>query len=145
VTRATIATLQDLRAFAAEIANKGGDYFIVLLEGPMGAGKTQFTKYFLEAMGSQDAVSPSFAIHNSYKTATRVVHHFDLFRLESSDDLESTGFWDLFSEGPAWVVIEWADKLSDFGIRDMLPAKWPLVELKFTVDHEGLRSIETAD
>ncbi len=149
MTRTDISRLDDLRSFArdiaTDIAREGRIRLIVLLDGPMGAGKTQFTKFFLEAVGSLDAVSPSFAVHNSYETSLGVVHHFDLFRLESADDLESTGFWDLFSDEPALVVIEWAQKLSDFGLLEMLPAHWDQIQLKFEVDLNGIRSIETSD
>lgn len=136
-----VSTLEKLRAFANEIASEGGPRLILLLDGPMGAGKTQFTKYLLEAMGSHDAVSPSFAIHNSYETARGEVHHFDLFRLESEDDLESTGFWDLFA-GEAWLVIEWSEKLDEFGLRDALPA-WPTIHLTF--GQEGEKRFVTSE
>jgi tRNA threonylcarbamoyladenosine biosynthesis protein TsaE len=136
----TVRSLEDLRAFAESVAAGGGSRLLVLLDGPMGAGKTQFTKYFLEAIGSHDTVSPSFAIHNSYATARGDVHHFDLFRLESVDDLESTGFWDLF-DTDAWVIIEWAEKLNDFGLREALPRNWDQVHLTFSVADDGTRTV----
>lgn len=135
-----VNSLDELRAFASSVAAKGGERFLVLLDGPMGAGKTQFTKFLLEAIGSSDTVSPSFAIHNAYATARGDVHHFDLFRLESADDLESTGFWDLF-EGEAWIVIEWAEKLAEFGLADSLPRHWPRTHLKFEVARDGVREV----
>lgn len=139
----SIDSLESLKQFATETAADSGDRLLLLLDGPMGAGKTQFTKFFLEAIGSSDTVSPSFAIHNSYETARGDVHHFDLFRLESADDLESTGFWDLF-ESDAWVVIEWAEKLNEFGLLSALPEAWPRLHLRFTVDPQTQsRQIET--
>ncbi len=137
-----IGSLDDLRTFASEIAAEGGDRLLVLLDGPMGAGKTQFTKFFLEAIGSSDTVSPSFALHNSYETARGDVHHLDLFRLENADDLESTGFWDLF-ETDAWVIVEWAEKLDEFGLRESLPRSWDQVHLKFSVSADGSRTVTT--
>ncbi len=97
----------------------------------MGAGKTQFTKFLIESLGSTEAVSPSFAIHHSYETSVRDIHHLDLFRLESADDLESTGFWDIFCADDAWVIIEWAEKLDEFGLRNQLPKSWPQIKLVF--------------
>jgi tRNA threonylcarbamoyladenosine biosynthesis protein TsaE len=145
VSRHRIASLIDLRAFAKEIAAEGGSRRLLLLGGPMGAGKTQFAKYFLEAVGSHDTVSPSFAIHHSYETgAGHDVHHFDLFRLENADDLESTGFWDLFA-GDGWMIIEWAEKLDEFGLRDSLPRTWDRVHLTFEVADDGVRTITTED
>ncbi len=137
-----IRSLDELRQFANQVAAESGPRLLLLLDGAMGAGKTQFTKFFLEAVGSSDTVSPSFAIHNSYATARGDVHHFDLFRLESADDLESTGFWDLF-DGEAWVVIEWAEKLDEFGLRDALPRHWPQAHFTFKVLGDGVREIST--
>ena len=138
----TITSLEDLRQFASEIASEGGDRLLVLLDGPMGAGKTQFTKLLLEAIGSSETVSPSFALHNSYETARGDVHHLDLFRLESADDLESTGFWDLFATD-TWVIVEWSEKLDEFGLREALPRSWDQVHLKFEIGESGVRTVTT--
>jgi tRNA threonylcarbamoyladenosine biosynthesis protein TsaE len=143
VSKRKIASLEDLRSFASEMATLRSDRLIVMLDGPMGAGKTQFTKFFLEALGSHETVSPSFAVHNSYETSRGLVHHFDLFRLENADDLESTGFWDLFLDQTAWVVIEWSEKLEQFGLRGSLPMSWKQVHLQIDVDANGVRWIET--
>lgn len=124
--------LTDLESVAQAIASKlsRDPKVILLLEGPMGAGKTEFTKRLVPALGGTDeAVSPSFAIHNEYPAADFSVHHFDLFRLESEDDLESTGFWDNFQASKAIVIIEWASRLSDFGLEDSLPRSWRKYEL----------------
>lgn len=144
MSRTQISTLDDLRVFAKSIATDGSERLIILLDGPMGSGKTQFTKYLLEELGSRDVVSPSYAIHNSYESARGIVHHFDLFRLKNADDLESTGFWDLFSTETAWIIIEWAEKLNEFAMCQMLPTSWKQLPLKIEVDLSGARSIETS-
>lgn len=134
MSRRKIESLESLRGFANEIAGRAGSRFLLLLDGPMGAGKTQFTKFLIEAIGSSETVSPSFAIHNSYETLRGEVHHFDLFRLENGDDLESTGFWDLFSNEEAWMIIEWSAKLDEFGLSHQLPTTWPKLKLVFETD-----------
>ena len=107
---------------------------LLLLEGPMGVGKTQFTKFLLEALGSNDAVSPSFALHNSYETSRGEVDHLDLYRLESADDLESIGFWDLFESDERLILIEWPERLSEFGVRQDLPRAWKKLTLTFSFE-----------
>lgn len=138
-----IANLDALRSFAQEVSREPSARLLILLDGPMGAGKTQFTKFVLESLGSSETVSPSFAIHNSYETTRGVVHHLDLFRLENADDLESTGFWDLFEAAESWIIIEWAEKLEDFGLRDQLPKSWKQMRLRITVEPQTQERVVT--
>jgi tRNA threonylcarbamoyladenosine biosynthesis protein TsaE len=84
---------------------------IVLLNGPMGAGKTRFVQLACQLLGAKETSSPSFAIHNEYKVANGCVDHLDLYRIEGEEDLESTGFWDLFEKSEGLIFIEWAEKL----------------------------------
>lgn len=92
---------------------------LVLLNGEMGSGKTTFTTVLAEQLGASDAASPSFAIHSRYEGPRGTIDHFDLDRLKSEEELESIGFWDLLSEASLdprrFVVIEWAQRLSEFG------------------------------
>jgi tRNA threonylcarbamoyladenosine biosynthesis protein TsaE len=86
---------------------------VVLLSGPMGAGKTQISQWILSQLGHTQVSSPTFAIHHLYSVGDRRVDHFDLYRLKSDADLESSGFWDVLAEGDNLVLIEWADRLPD--------------------------------
>src|SRR5262245_18710039 len=130
-----LKNLEDTRKLAAEIALLLKPKSVVLLSGPMGAGKTQLTQFLVEALGGRETASPSFAIHNSYEAAAISVEHFDLFRLVDVDDLESTGFWDVFQESNRIAVIEWSDKLAEFGIDRGLPKDWRRFEIRFSMDN----------
>ena len=90
---------------------------VILLEGPLGAGKTEWARAFIKAyLGSKTVVtSPTYAIVNAYKKGRKQVYHFDLYRLQGSDDLESVGFWD-FIDGENVLLVEWGNEL---------PAQWP--------------------
>lgn len=94
---------------------------LLLLKGPMGAGKTTFTTVLAEQLGAPDAASPSFAIHSRYDGPRGTIDHFDLDRLKSADELESIGFWDLLQEAShdprRFVVVEWASRLEEFGFK----------------------------
>ncbi len=103
---------------------------LVLLQGPMGVGKTQFTRLLAQSLGVGDEVaSPTFAIHHHYQGQRQSLDHLDLYRIENDEELESTGFWDLFARDHGMIVVEWADRL-DF---DALPNRWSVwvINLQF--------------
>lgn len=125
-----IADLEALRVYAHGLIKRLHERQILLLNGPVGAGKTQLTRLLLEELGCDETVSPSYAIHNQYSTPRRgEVDHIDLYRVESEDDLESTGFWDLFSQPEGLVIIEWADRLKP----GTLPRSWKMLKIDFEV------------
>lgn len=85
---------------------------VIFLNGEMGAGKTTFTKYLAEYLGWEGgASSPTFTILNTYEFGKGgKLLHFDLYRVESIEELEQTGFFE-YIEDDAIGIIEWADKL----------------------------------
>lgn len=103
----TIKTAQKLGAFI-----KAGD--IIAYKGGLGAGKTTFTRGIAVGMGLGDNVtSPTFALVNEYRGEKITLYHFDMYRIESEDDLESTGFYDYpFEENAA--AIEWSENIAQF-------------------------------
>jgi tRNA threonylcarbamoyladenosine biosynthesis protein TsaE len=117
---------KDLEPIALVLLRLFKERTLLLLEGPVGAGKTELVKVLTQALGLQETASPSFAIHYHYENRDVSMDHVDLYRLESEDDLESTGFWDLFGAKKGLVVIEWSDKLS----QDLLPLNWTKIKVK---------------
>lgn len=105
-TEETIALGERLGALLGE-----GD--IVVLTGDLGAGKTQLTKGIAAGLGVEDDVtSPTFNILMVYDGAEVPLYHFDLYRLESADQLEDIGLYDLLGgDGPC--VIEWGEQFLD--------------------------------
>ncbi len=107
------------------------DKLIVLLAGEPAAGKTEFVKVFVHALsidiGSEAEVvtSPTFALHQSYelkgKNKNIEVDHWDLYRLESEDDLESSGFWDQFSRDKLLIFIEWPERIPEGWLPKNIP------------------------
>lgn len=86
---------------------------IICLDGNLGAGKTHFTKGIAKALGIGDVItSPTFTIVNEYRSNGILLLHFDLYRLESYDDLENIGF-DEYMDQNAISVIEWSEKIPD--------------------------------
>jgi tRNA threonylcarbamoyladenosine biosynthesis protein TsaE len=80
--------------------------------GEMGAGKTTLIKAICETLGVTDTVcSPSFAIVNIYQTKKRgEICHFDLYRLNSMEELYDIGYEDYFYSN-SWCLVEWAEKI----------------------------------
>ena len=96
---------------AAEFAStlKSGD--VIAYRGPMGAGKTAFTRGLCRGLGLSDHVSsPTFALVNEY-SGRLTVEHFDMYRVESWDDLYSTGFFD-YLDTDGILAIEWSENIS---------------------------------
>ena len=96
------------KAFAKELSS--GD--VVTLDGDLGVGKTAFTQGLAKALGVCDYVSsPTFTIVNCYK-GKMPVYHFDVYRIEDSDEMYDIGF-DEYVGGDGIAVIEWAEKIAD--------------------------------
>ena len=88
---------------------------IVLLTGDLGAGKTTFVQHFLNRYFDEPVAvdSPTFSIVNSYDSGGTEVHHFDLYRLESPEEIEDIGFMEYIASGDLCFV-EWPEKIAEF-------------------------------
>lgn len=101
------ATEADTRAVGRRLASQLRSGDIVLLAGPLGAGKTVFASGVGEGLGVTDTVvSPTFVIVRWYQGLMRLVH-VDLYRVGSSAEVEDL---DLFAEAADGVLlVEWGD------------------------------------
>jgi N-acetylmuramate 1-kinase len=103
---------EQLTELARELAARLGAGDRVLLEGPLGAGKSTFARALLRALGVTQPPegSPTFAIAHEYAARNGLeVVHLDLYRLKSEAELEHAGVHAYFWERPQAVVIaEWA-------------------------------------
>lgn len=83
---------------------------IIYLIGDLGAGKTTFVRGIVASLGFNGLVkSPTYTIVESYLNLTKPVYHFDLYRLESSTELEIIGVRDYLSANTI-CCFEWPDK-----------------------------------
>ena len=100
---------------AKENKMKFGD--IAALRGDLGAGKTAFTRGLVRFLSPSSRVtSPTFSLENEYKTDNnKKILHFDMYRINSHDDLLSVGFYDYLDESAETIIIiEWFDKIAEF-------------------------------
>ncbi len=134
--RVELKSLADTEKLAAEIASQifGGQ--IIALEGPVGAGKTTFTKAFAASLGiSKTIVSPTYTLLQPYKlpaakNGVATLIHIDAYRIESPVELTAIGFEDFLQDNTAVLLIEWAEKIIP------LVGARPTVWLTFTHDSQ---------
>ena len=96
---------------------------IVLLQGNLGAGKTTLVKRYINATGGNDSDvdSPTFSIVNAYNVAQKTIYHFDLYRLNTIEEIEDIGFMEYIDSGNL-CFIEWPEKIASY-----LPAERVLI------------------
>ncbi|MGV6849659.1 MAG: tRNA (adenosine(37)-N6)-threonylcarbamoyltransferase complex ATPase subunit type 1 TsaE [Marinibacterium sp.] len=111
-------------AFAARIGARltAGD--TLLLDGPVGAGKSHFARALVRSLQDvpEDVPSPTFTLVQVYDTRIGSVWHCDLYRLTDPEDLIELGLTDAL--GSAVCLIEWPDRLGALTPPDALTLRF---------------------
>ncbi|MGN1133535.1 MAG: tRNA (adenosine(37)-N6)-threonylcarbamoyltransferase complex ATPase subunit type 1 TsaE [Oscillospiraceae bacterium] len=88
---------------------KGGD--CIAYSGGLGAGKTTMTRGISMGLNLGDEVtSPTFSLVNEYAGEKLTLYHFDMYRITSSEDLETTGFYDYMDDNSV-LAVEWSENI----------------------------------
>ena len=96
---------------------------VIALFGGLGMGKTALTTGIAKGLGAENCVSsPTFAIVNEYHGKVNI-YHFDMYRVNTWDDLYSTGFFDYLGNGV--IIIEWSEN-----IENALPDEYMKISIK---------------
>lgn len=103
----------ETEAFAADFAKKLSTPVVVAFFGGLGMGKTAFTRGLAKGLGIDcEVTSPTFALVHEYCGKKVSLYHFDMYRVETWDDLYSTGFFDCFNKG-AVIACEWSENIEN--------------------------------
>ena len=103
---------EETEALGARLADALDGGRVVAFTGDLGAGKTAFVSGMARALGVEERVtSPTFTIVNEYEGGRLPLFHFDMYRLESSDELFDIGWEDYLRRGGVCAV-EWSEKVS---------------------------------
>lgn len=117
-------------SFEQFLTKQSGSHLNISLEGDLGAGKTTFARYLIQAMGHKGKVkSPTYTLCEPYplqlKDQAITVHHFDLYRMRDPLEWQEAGFAEHF-DVPGICLIEWPEKaegtLPGFDIQIQLAA-----------------------
>ncbi len=131
----TTTTVDATRALGASYAEKARPGDCLVLEGELGAGKTEFVRGFVAALSAGAAVrSPSFSILNIYETPRLAVYHFDFYRLADATELHEIGFDD-YAASEGVCLIEWGTLFPE-----VLPSQ--ALTIRFRDLGNGIREID---
>ncbi len=104
----------DMKIIGEDLARQATPGMVLALIGDLGAGKTTLTQHIARGLGiTQPITSPTFTLINEYREGRIPLYHFDVYRLERSEELENLGYEDYFY-GDGLCVVEWADKVLDY-------------------------------
>ena len=132
-----VSSLEETKAVAQKLADRITKPTVIAYFGGLGAGKTTFTRFFCEALGSRDEVtSPTFAMVHEYN-GRLPIYHFDMYRVDGYEGLYSTGYFDYLDTGV--LLIEWSEN-----IEEDLPRDYIRVEIEHGAQ-EGERIIKIGE
>lgn len=129
----TARSVEEMNALAAEFLQRFPDGGHFALFGEMGVGKTTFIQGICKALGLDFAGSPTFSLVNEYAlTDGRMLFHFDLYRLNSPEELSAIGFEEYLDRGN-YIFIEWPQ------MGGSLTEKMHRIEI---TDDQGVRTLQ---
>ncbi|MBO7218151.1 MAG: tRNA (adenosine(37)-N6)-threonylcarbamoyltransferase complex ATPase subunit type 1 TsaE [Clostridia bacterium] len=104
---------EETENFAHLLSEKLSGGEVIAFRGGMGMGKTCFTRGLARGLGFEGQVtSPTFALVNEYIGGRLPLYHFDMYRVESWEDLYSSGYFDYLEAGGV-IAAEWSENIEN--------------------------------
>lgn len=102
-----LQSLADTQAFAEALARRLPDGALLLLNGPLGAGKTTLVQFLAKALGfTGEVTSPTYTLIHEYPTPQGLIVHIDAYRMADQEELYHLGLEDYLPEARL-ILIEW--------------------------------------
>lgn len=99
-------------------------------------GKTKFTQGVLTYFGLEKEISsPTFTIVNEYHKDNVNIYHFDVYRLEDTDEFYAMGGEEYFENGIC--IIEWGEQ-----IEEILPKGYTKITFSKSEENENYRELK---
>lgn len=106
----TLNDEKDTLAFGERCAQLFSPGNIIYLQGELGSGKTTFVRGCLRGFGFQGSIkSPTYTLVEPYEFSWGILYHFDLYRIQKVQELESMGIREYFDK-TSLVLIEWPER-----------------------------------
>ncbi|MCV6825633.1 MULTISPECIES: tRNA (adenosine(37)-N6)-threonylcarbamoyltransferase complex ATPase subunit type 1 TsaE [Halocynthiibacter] len=107
----TLTSPQETTALAEQMAERLDVGDVILLEGPIGSGKSHLSRGIIQHLleHTEDVPSPTFTIVQTYDAAEFTIWHCDFYRLSHPDEALELGLDEAFED--AVCLIEWPDRL----------------------------------
>lgn len=121
---------EETAVVARKLATKLRSGDVVLLRGELGAGKSIFARALIQALCGKDTIvpSPTFTLVQTYEAPEFTLWHFDLYRLNSAEEVYELGIEEALQRGVC--LIEWPDRLGSH-----LPKTYREIELQYGNQH----------
>ena len=132
-----LSSENNVEELAKKFIDKLKPGFTVFLYGDTGVGKTTFVRYLINGFQSKDNIkmtevtSPTFSLLNEYQLCKIQINHYDLFRINSLDEIHNLGLFDDITN--AITLIEWPQKIK--------PKPKNLIELNFEYGNDYKKRI----
>ena len=140
--RLSVEAPEDMVALGQRAGEVLFDGAVIGLSGALGAGKTTLARGIAQGMGiDEDYVvsSPTYTIMQTYPCRDRLLHHLDLYRITSREDLDSTGYRDSIG-GHTVLVVEWPEREPS-----VLPAENLVIRIDYLDDGRNVTFIPSGE
>lgn len=118
----TTESASETRDVGAQLSSALKPGTVLALYGELGSGKTQFVKGIAEGLGLSAASvrSPTYTILHTYTDGRCPLHHFDAYRVQTTDEFVELGFEEYVQDSTGITCLEWADRVESLLPRDAI-------------------------